>query len=418
MSRRAERHRLKKGTPYYDKIRQFCHLAKNLYNHGNYLIRQEFIENGKWLRYGELDVLLKKDTAYPDYRAMPTAQSAQQTLRLLDRNWKSFFAAIKDWKAHPEKYKGRPKLPAYKRKDGLSLLIMTNQNCKLRDGYIQFPKVFDGFKVKPVFTQQENAVFQQVRFVPSGDSIIMEIIYDLSDVPQKQDNGRYASIDIGVDNLAAMALNVGQAPFLFKGTPLKAINQYYNKSLAKRRSICERMNGRHSSKRITQLTAKRNRKIEDYLHKASKKIIEICDIHDVSTLVIGQNKGWKQEASLGKKTNQHFVQIPFAKFIQMLQYKAESAGIQVVLTEERYTSGTSFLDDECPTKEFYNKSRRVHRGLFRANDGRKINADVNGAFQIMKKVFPNVKADGIEGAASRPTVVALLMKEKHGLRRA
>lgn len=99
------------------------------------------------------------------------------------------------------------------------------------------------------------------------------------------------------------------------------------------RSICERMNGGHSSKRITQLTAKRNRKIEDYLHKTSKKVIEICDRHEISTLVIGQNKGWKQEVSLGKKTNQHFVQIPFARFIQMLQYKAESAGIQVILTE-------------------------------------------------------------------------------------
>lgn len=184
------------------------------------------------------------------------------------------------------------------------------------------------------------------------------------------------------------------------------------------RSICERMNGGHSSKRITQLTAKRNRKIEDYLHKASKKVIEICDRHEISTLVIGQNKGWKQEVSLGKKTNQHFVQIPFARFIQMLQYKAEPAGIQVILTEESYTSDTSFLDNECLTKEFYNKNRRVHRGLFRANDSRTINADVNGAFQIMKKVFPNVKADGIEGAASRPTVVALLRKEKHGLRRA
>ena len=105
--------------------------------------------------------------------------------------------------------------------------------------------------------------------------------------------------------------------------------------------------------------------------------------------------------------NQHFVQIPFANFIQMLQYKAADAGLKVILTEESYTSGTSFLDDELPTKAFYNKKRRIHRGLFIANDGRKINADINGAFQIMKKVFPNVHADGIEGAVSRPAVVAL-----------
>ncbi|WP_255241066.1 RNA-guided endonuclease TnpB family protein [Mitsuokella jalaludinii] len=187
------------------------------------------------------------------------------------------------------------------------------------------------------------------------------------------------------------------------------MNQYYNKQMAKRRSICERMNGRRSSKRIAQLTAKRNRKVEDYLHKASRRVIELCAEQDVSVLVIGQNKGWKQEANLGRKVNQNFVQLPFARFILMLQYKAEAIGMKVVLTEESYTSGTSFLDDEAPIKACYNKSRRIHRGLFRANDGRQINADVNGAYQIMRKVFPNVNADGIEGVALRPSVVALSM---------
>ncbi|RHF53019.1 transposase, partial [Mitsuokella multacida] len=132
----------------------------------------------------------------------------------------------------------------------------------------------------------------------------------------------------------------------------------------------------------------------------------------VSVLVIGKNKGWKQDVSLGRKVNQSFVQLPFARFIQMIQYKAESIGMKVVLTEESYTSGTSFLDGEAPTKDRYDKSRRVHRGLFQANDGRKINADVNGAYQIMRKVFPNVNANGIEGVALRPAVVALSMSAR------
>ncbi len=403
MMKRVEHHRLKPSSPFYAMLREFCHRSKNLYNHGNYLIRQTFIEDGKWLRYGEVDRFLKADAEYPDYREMPTAQTAQQTLRLLDKNWTSFFAAIKDWKAHPEKYKA---------KDGYFPLVLTNQNCKLKDGVIRFPRTFQGFTVKAIFACQPDAVFKQARFIPHGGEIDLELVYELPEVEEKADNGKYAAIDIGVDNLAALAWNTGKRPVLLKGTPLKSVNQYYNKQMAKRRSICELMNGRHSSKRIARLTAKRNRKVEDYLHKASRKVIDLCAEQDVSVLVIGKNKGWKQEAKLGRRVNQSFVQLPFARFIQMLQYKAEAIGMKVVLTEESYTSGTSFLDGEVPTKDCYDKSRRVHRGLFQANDGRKINADVNGAYQIMRKVFPNVNANGIEGVALRPAVVALSMSAR------
>ena len=409
MMKRVEHHRLKPSSPFYAMLREFCHRSKNLYNHGNYLIRQTFIEDGKWLRYGEVDRLLKADAEYPDYRGMPTAQ---QTLRLLDKNWTSFFAAIKDWKAHPEKYKGRPKLPKYKPKDGYFPLVLTNQNCKLKDGVIRFPRTFQGFTVKAIFASQPEAVFKQARIIPHGGEIDLELVYELPKVEEKDDNGKYAAIDIGVDNLAALAWSTGERSVLLKGTPLKSVNQYYNKQMAKRRSICELMNGRHSSKRIARLTAKRNRKVEDYLHKASRKVIDLCAEQDVSVLVIGKNKGWKQEAKLGRRVNQSFVQLPFARFIQMLQYKAEAIGMKVVLTEESYTSGTSFLDGEAPTKDRYDKSRRVYRGLFQANDGRKINADVNGAYQIMRKVFPNVNADGIEGVALRPAVVALSMSAR------
>ena len=257
-------------------------------------------------------------------------------------------------------------------------------------------------------------MFKQARFIPHGDEINLELVYEIPEVEEKVDNGKYAAIDIGVDNLAALAWNTGKRAVLLKGTPLKSVNQYYNKQIAKRRRICELMNGRHSSKRIARLTAKRNRKVEDYLHKASRKVIDLCAEQDVSVLVVGKNKGWKQEAKLGRRVNQSFVQLPFARFIQMLQYKAEAIGMKVVLTEESYTSGTSFLDGEVPTKDHYDKSRRIHRGLFQANDGRKINADVNGAYQIMRKVFPNVNADGIEGVALRPAVVVLSMSARCG----
>ena len=239
MMKRVERHRLKPSSPFYAMLREFCHRSKNLYNHGNYLIRQTFIEDGKWLRYGEVDRLLRADTEYPDYREMPTAQTAQQTLRLLDKNWTSFFAAIKDWKAHPEKYKGRPKLPKYKPKDGYFPLVLTNQNFKLKDGVIRFPRTFQGFTVKAIFASQPEAVFKQARIIPHGGEIDLELVYELPKVEEKGDNGKYAAIDIGVDNLAALAWNTGEQPVLLKGTPLKSVNQYYNKQMAKRRSICE-----------------------------------------------------------------------------------------------------------------------------------------------------------------------------------
>ena len=407
---RVEKHLIRPSSPCFSMIGDFCHKAKNLYNHGNYLVRSRFIKDGYWIRYEELDQILKQDLEYPDYRAMPTAQSAQQVLRLLDKNWKSFFAAIKDWKQHKEKYLGRPKLPKYKEKDGRFILVMTNQNCKLENGEIRFPKTFNGFKVAPKFVNQQDDgrefdTFQQVRFIPHGAYIVMEIVYTIKPVPQMEDNGKYAGIDIGVDNLLTMATNTGAAPLIVNGKVPKSTNQFYNKELAYWKSVSMMTSGRYSSARTNRLTAKRNRRIDDYMHKASKLIIGECVRQDISTIVIGKNKEWKQESKLSKRVNQHFVQIPFARLIQMIEYKAKECGIAVILTEESYTSGTSFLDGEAPTRENYDKSRRIHRGLFRANDGRLINADVNGAFQIMRKVFPNVSADGIEGVVLRPVVV-------------
>ena len=130
--------------------------------------------------------------------------------------------------------------------------------------------------------------------------------------------------------------------------------------------------------------------------------------NDIHTIVIGNNKNWKQSISLGKRTNQSFVSIPHRKLIEKIIYKARNAGVNVILTEESYTSGTSFLDGEPPTKEFYNKDRRIHRGLFVSNQGIRINADVNAAYQIMKKVFPNAFVDGIEGAMPHPVRVDIV----------
>lgn len=403
----VEKHVIKKSHPYYNMFCEYTHLAKNLYNHANYLVRNEFVETGKWLRYSELDKILKQDFDYPDYRNMPSAQSAQQVLRLLETNWKSFFNSIKDWSKNKEKYSGKPKLPKYKPKDGKLVLIITNQQARQKGDLLHFPKSFCGFTVKPRCVTLDNfEKINQVRVVPTNQSFCLEVIYSISvESGLHSDNGRYMSIDLGLDNLATVVTNIGLNPIIINGKGLKSNNQYYNKKKAHYQSVAKQMNNQYYTSRLYRLTQKRNLKVEDYLHKVSRYIVDFALEHQINTIVIGNNKNWKQSSSLGKVTNQAFVSIPHQKLIDKISYKAQLCGIQVILTEESYTSGTSFLDNELPEKTYYNKKRRVKRGLFVSNKGIKINADINVAFQIMKKVFPNVFTDGIEGVVLHPVRV-------------
>ena len=405
----VEKHMIKKDYSYYDMFCEFTHQSKNLYNHANYLVRKEFVETGKWLRYQQLDKLLKQDLDYPDYINMPGAQSAQQTLRLLDTNWKSFFKAIKDWSKNKDKYLGKPKLPKYKPKDGRMVLVVTNQQVKQKGNQLRFPKSFDGFTVTPRCVTLPNfEKVNQVRIIPRNQMFCVEIVYSIFvDDTVLQDNRRIMSIDLGLDNLATVVTNTGLQPMIVNGKGLKSINQYYNKRKAYYQSIAKQMNGKHYTNRLYQLTRKRNFKIEDALHKISRFIVDIAVENEITTIVIGNNKKWKQAISLGKQTNQSFVTIPHQKLIDQIVYKAQLQGIRVICTEESYTSGTSFLDGELPVKEFYGKKRRVQRGLFRSNQGVLINADVNAGHQIMKKVFPNEFSDGIEGVVLHPVRVTI-----------
>jgi len=406
---RVEQIPISSNNPNFALFLHFCVMSKNLYNHANYLIRQEFINNGKYIQYQDLDKLLKQDIEYPDYRNMPHAQSAQQTLRLLDSNWRSFFKSIKDWSNNKNKYLGRPRLPRYKKKVCAMVLIVTGQAITIKDNIIYFPKSFDGFTLSPVCIDRENfKSIQQIRFIPKKNKIIAEVVYRIEIPDEKKiDNGRYLSIDIGVDNLATVTNNFNEKPFIINGKGLKSINQYYNKNLAHYKEAAKRINNLYWTNRQQKLTDKRNARIKDYIHKSSRYIVNYAEAHDVTCIVIGHNKEWKQNCELGKKNNQHFIQIPFNMLIEQIQYKSREIGIGVRITEESYTSGTSFLDSEEPIKSNYDKRRRIHRGLFRTNSGNLINADVNGSLQILKKVFPNAYANGIAVAMSQPIKVNL-----------
>lgn len=395
---RVEKHIIKSNNKYYKMLDEYCFKSKNLYNYANYIIRQEFVNNGNWIRYNELDKIVKNKENDFDYRNMPLGSSAQQCLKLLDKNWKSFFASIKDYNNNPNKYLGRPKLPKYRPKNGRNILILTNQNCKIKNGYIKFPKKFKGLLIKTKIRQG----LQQVRIIPKDKYLVIEIVYKTEDVELLADNGRYVGIDLGLDNFATITNNCGLIPLIINGKGLKSINQYYNKQISHYRSIAKRVNKLDYTNKMRKLTFKRNNKVDDFIHKASRFLVDYCRNNDINTIVIGNNKNWKQNSKMNKKVNQNFISIPYGIFIQKVQYKAEEFGIKVIVTEESYTSGTSFLDNELPVKENYNKNRRKYRGLFISNNGIKINADVNGSYQIIKKVFPKVFADGIEGVGLHP----------------
>lgn len=398
---RVERHIIRTNHSLYNLIDDYCFKVKNLYNYANYLIRQEFINNGNLIKEYDLSKMCQSADCYKELMR----QTAQQTIKLLSKNWKSFFASIKDWSKHKEKYTSKPKLPKYKHKtNGRFVAVFTNQNCKFIDGgYIKFPKVFNQY----LLTTKMNGKLQQVRIIPRNNQYVIEVVYKKEIQEPKEDNGRYFSIDIGLDNLATIVSNTGIKPVIINGKGLKSINKYYNKQKAHYQKIAKIMNDRYTTNRLNIITNKRNNMIDDLMHKASKKVIDIALENNISVIVIGNNKDWKRESSMSKKVNQSFVGIPHQRFIEMLKYKAENVGIRVELTEESYTSGTSFLDSEFPIKENYNKSRRKFRGLFISNNGIKINADVNGAYQIMKKVFPNAYADGIEGLGLTPIRVSI-----------
>lgn len=393
---RVEKHNIKPTHPYYSMLDEFCFKSKNLYNFANYQIRQKFCETGEFINYSTMDKLLKQKDMEFDYRNMPTAQSAQQCLRLLEKNWKSFFASVKDYKKNPSKYTGRPKLPKYLDKNGRNILILTNMNCKVRDSVIVFPKVFNGFTLKT----KVNSL-QQIRILPRNKHIIVEVVYNYESKDSLEDNRRYLGADIGLDNLATIVNNVGYSPIIINGKGLKSTNKYYNKQISHYREVAKRMNKLDYTERMNKLTIKRNNKIDDFMHKASKFIVDYALGINCNTIIIGNNKDWKRGSKMSKNVNQSFVGIPHQRFIEKIKYKCENVGLNLIITEESYTSGTSFLDGELPCKDNYDKTRRKYRGLFISNEGIKINADVNGAYQIIKKVSPNL-FDGVEGVGLHP----------------
>jgi putative transposase len=400
--RQVERHIIKESHPHWKEIDKLCFLSKNLYNYANYLIRQDFIFKKSYLNYNQIYHQVKNS---PDYRELPSKVS-QQVLRTLDKNWQSFFEANKAYSQTPSKFRGKPKLPKYKEKiKGRNLLVYTIQaisKTSLKKGKIKLSKTEIEFP-----TKAENIAC--VRIIPRLKQYIIEVVYEKQNKCTVNNPNSVAAIDIGVDNLAALTSNQkGFIPILVNGRGLKSINQFYNKTKAKFQS---KLKGKSlTSSRIQRLTAQRNNQIENYLHVCSRWIINYLDERGIGQLIIGKNPLWKQEVNNGKKNNQSFVNIPHARFVEMLKYKGEMAGIKVIVSEESYTSRGSFLSlDYIPTYGEENGERykfsgyRESRGMYKQKGSKiRINADVNGSYNIMRKVIPTVFDGGIEGVVVRP----------------
>jgi IS605 OrfB family transposase len=405
----AERHIIKKNNSFFKEIDAISFLSKNLYNKANYIVRQEFIntskekESGKrdkanWIRYNKLQKQLQNEKDF-DYKQLP-AKVSQHVLKLLDKNWISFFKSIKDYSKNPSKYTGQPSLPKYKhKKDGRNILIYTIQAIskkELKNSVV----LLSGTNIK-IRTKQNINNIQQVRVVPKINNYVIEIIYNKQEVKNENlDKTKIAGIDLGLNNLATVTSNQNNVkPLLINGRPLKSINQYYNKKRAKLQSFV----GDKSSNRLIILTNKRNRKVDNYLHNASRFIVNYLVSNNFGTIVIGHNKQWKTEINIGHKNNQEFVNIPHSRFIEMIKYKCELVGIEVIITEESYTSKCSFIDvEEMKHQENY-IGKRKHRGLFISKNGIKINADCNGSGNIIRKVFPTAfDGYGIQGVVVHP----------------
>ncbi len=292
--KRTEQIQINKNHELWSYCDEICFAAKNLYNFANYTVRQEFIKSGRWIRYRELDKMLKD---HESYKNLP-AQTSQQVLRLLDKNWKSFFKAMKEWGKDKSKFLGRPKLPKYKKKDGRAISIFTNQQCKIKNGYLTFPKT--ELKLKTRITDK----LKEVRIIPKGSIYVVEIVYEKEIAKVKRPPKRIAGIDLGLNNFVTLVNNIGIKPIVINGKVIKSINQYYNK---KKAQLMSYVGNRGSSKRIEKLTLKRNNKIKDFMHKASRFIVNWCKQHEIDTLVVGYNPNWKQEIELGKVNNQNFV---------------------------------------------------------------------------------------------------------------
>ena len=397
----TETHQIRPNHKLYSICDELCFKSKNLYNAALFEFRQSFFDKElDTLTWQNINRIFNQSNQF-DYRELPSKVS-NTVLKKLGNNISSFWSLVKK-----SDYDKKVRLPKYLHKtDGRFIVEFNKQtfsNKRYENNNLIICKSSLDLRIP---TKVEKP--QQVRIIPKSGCYVIEVVYEVEENRLKK-NQRVAAIDLGLNNLATVVTNDGDNPILISGRKIKSINQYYNKMTSKKNSLLPY--NVFTSKSLDRLWLKRNNKISYEIHKVTKFLANYFDERDVSKVIIGYNSGWKNGINLGKRTNQNFVNIPYTKFINQLTYKCQILGITVITREESYTSKASFLDyDEIPNYKDEVKpkfsGKRVKRGLYRSTT-RKINADVNGAYNIMVKENPNYIIGHREQLGFNPTLIKL-----------
>ena len=396
MVRLEERHIIKDN-----RFEDVCCKSGLLYNYVLYNIRQGIFSQD-YLKEYEFSTKLCKENQF-DFRQLPSSIS-QQVVGQVFKSIKSWMKLKKDFEKNPSKYNNhRPHLPKYKKGKKQNMVIFTTSACRVKDGYIHFVKDI----IDPIKTNIGESRLCQVRIIPQSTCYVVEVIYEKKEQDFNLNKDNILSIDLGLNNLCACISNAGIEPFIVNGRVIKSFNQWYNKKKAKLMSLIGNMG---TSRRINNMICYRNCWISDKIHKISRFIVNHCIENNIGTVVIGLNKGWKKGINLGKKTNQKFVEIPFSILVDKIVYKSKLIGIDVITHEESYTSKIDHLALESIKKQDAYLGKRKRRGLFQSSVGKLLNADINGAIGIGRKVFGDSFVERIigSGLAFNPIRVNIL----------
>ena len=381
----------KLGRYEYDTLLELCRFAKNLYNEGLYNCRQYYFSESGYLGY-ERNYRLLKDS--DNYR-MLNSNMAQQILKEVDGALRSFLSLLKLKKEG--EYNDRVKIPQYLKKDSYFALVIgfvrLNGNRLIIPMSNSFRKTHRKIEITipPILPDKK---VKEIRIIPRSDGRFFEIQYTYEadrNIKEELDFNKALSIDVGINNLATCVTDEGRS-FILDGRRLKSINQWYNKNNSRLQSIRDKQGITVKTKQQSSLERNRNNRINDYISKCARYIISYCLDNDIGNIVIGYNPALQTESDIGKRNNQNFVNIPFGRLKDKLEYLSEYYGIRLIKQEESYTSKASFFDgDDIPVynndnpEEYTFSGTRIKRGLYKTSKGRCINADVNGALNILKK---------------------------------
>ena len=388
----------------YAMLREMCQYSNNLYNVALYNIRQYYFQEKKFLKYEENYHVCKENENY----GLLQAGVSQQILKVADRSFKSFFNLIKKAKSGEYRFKDI-KMPHYREKGGMFNLILSTNAINVKDGFLTIP-MSRGFSKRhgrkqikiPFPARLKEKTIKEVRICPvyNGRYFKIQYCYLQEKEPQDVSPDNVLAIDIGLENLATCVTNTGTA-FIMDGRKLKSINQYWNKQKAYYQGIADKQ-GQKKTHRLYALARKRNNRTQDYLRKVARYIINYCIEHRIGTIVCGYNGDFKRSIDLGRITNQQFTQISFGNLRETLEGLCERYGMRYIEQEESYTSQASCLDlDDIPVyhpEQPYTgtfSGKRIHRGLYQFADGRMVNADVNGAYNILRKSKQNFDFEGL-----------------------